>query len=82
MLLSQDFLLISALPFQVLKAQEVRNEDVRSLSEAMVDMLAFMDDIQNLEKIKPLQNTVTAMMIQVEECANFIAQYVGHGFLS
>jgi hypothetical protein len=67
---------------QVLKAQETRDNDVRGLSQAMADMFAFMDDIQNLEKIKPLQDTVTAMMVQVQECAKFISEYVGHGFLS
>jgi hypothetical protein len=67
-----------------LKAQETRDEDVRGLAEVMADMLAILevDGVHSLEKIKPLQATVTAMMKKIEECADFITEYVGHGFLS
>jgi hypothetical protein len=41
----------------------------------MVDMLGFMKEIEPLPKIRNLQDTVSAMMKQIYECALFIQAY-------
>jgi len=67
---------------QVLTAQQTRNENVSSLADQMADMLAFLNEVEPLKKIKLLEVTVASMMKQIEECGIFITKFVGDGFFS
>jgi len=65
-----------------MKAQQTRNEDVQSLAGEMADMLEVVGELPSSEKIKSLQTTVTSMMAKIEECGDFINEFVGLGFKS
>jgi len=66
----------------MLKAQQMRNEGVQCLAGEMADMMQVLGEVPSFEKIKSLEGTVTAMMTKIEECGNFITEFVALGFLS
>ena len=64
------------LPFAlVFKSVRDRDDKINALLLSIVDMLGFMKEIEPLPKIRNLQDTVSAMMKQIYECALFIQAY-------
>ena len=65
---------------QLVKKQGDRDENIKALAAAMRDMLASLSEIQELEKIKLLQNAVDVATSRMDECAEFVKVYARHGF--
>ncbi|KIM78135.1 hypothetical protein PILCRDRAFT_824851 [Piloderma croceum F 1598] len=57
------------------KALQDRDDRIKTLLSTAIDMLGFLDEIKPLPKIRILQDTVSAMMKQIYECAVFVHTY-------
>ena len=68
--------------WQILKSQQDRDDNIRILLMTIADLLGFMDAVDVLPKIQKLQDTVSSIMEQIQECALFIEQYCENGLLS
>ncbi|KAJ7465935.1 hypothetical protein FB451DRAFT_1486123 [Mycena latifolia] len=67
--------------YEAVKKQEEKDEKVIKLVQTMTDAYSFAEDIESLPgKIKRLEDTISALVKQTEECALFIREYTGHGF--
>jgi hypothetical protein len=63
------------------KEQRETDDKVLELGKTMVEVYAFVEDVDTLShRIKHLDNVVTAILEQTFECALFIREYTGHGF--
>jgi hypothetical protein len=63
------------------KEQRETDDKVRELALTMVEVYAFVEDVDTLsQKITRLDNVVMAILKQTLECALFIREYTGHGF--
>jgi hypothetical protein len=60
--------------------QRDRDDNVRNLSDAMTDMLAFVEEVDVLNRIQIVETVVSEMLKEVEACATFIQEYVQKGF--
>jgi hypothetical protein len=64
----------------VIKQQET-DAKLLKLIQTMVEVYSFVKDTESaFEKIKPLEETVLAIVKQTAECAIFIQEYTGSGF--
>jgi hypothetical protein len=61
-------------------AQRDRDENVRNLTTSMTDMLAFVEEVDALKRIKILEAVVSKMLKEITSCALFIQEYVKKGF--
>ncbi|KAJ7876523.1 hypothetical protein B0H14DRAFT_2501365, partial [Mycena olivaceomarginata] len=67
--------------YEVVKEQRETDDKVLELGQTMVEVYAFVEDVDILShRIKHLDNVVTAILEQTFECALFIREYTGHGF--
>jgi len=64
----------------VLEGQENRDDRMRALSSAIIDMLDFAHATDAISKIQTLQDTVSSMMEQIQECTLYIQVYREKGF--
>jgi hypothetical protein len=67
------------LDLQVLKSQQGRDDSVRDLLSTIVDMLGFVKDVEGLQKMQKIQETVSSMMKGILDCALFVQEYSGKG---
>ncbi|KAJ7469210.1 hypothetical protein FB451DRAFT_1560182 [Mycena latifolia] len=72
---------VLTLVYEAVKKQDEKDEKVIQLVQAMSDAYSFVEDMDSLPgKIKRLEDTISALVKQTEECALFIREYTGHGF--
>jgi hypothetical protein len=70
---------VSDLTLQVLKGQQDRDNKVRDLLSTIVDMLGFAEDVEGLQKMQKVQDTVLYMIKEIRDCALFVHEYCGKG---
>ncbi|KAF7354164.1 WD40 repeat-like protein [Mycena venus] len=67
--------------YETVKKQQYRDEKVLELVQAMIEVYSFVEDTKFIsDKVRCLENLVTAVVKQTWECAIFIREYTGHGF--
>lgn len=67
-------------------AQEARDAQIRQLWSTAADMLSFLKDVHSLIDAPPdtkdtLFPIVSAMMAQIYDCAVFLREYGGKGYI-
>ncbi|KAJ7142343.1 WD40-repeat-containing domain protein [Mycena epipterygia] len=68
--------------YKAVKQQQETDNKVCGLVQTMAELYSFVEDIEFLpQKIKSVENKVLAIVKQTVECALFIQEYTGHGFL-
>ncbi|KAJ7675568.1 WD40-repeat-containing domain protein [Mycena rosella] len=66
----------------VVNKQQKTDEKLLKLLDTMVEVYSFVDDVELLsDKITRLENTVLGITRETVECAIFIHEYTGHGFM-
>jgi hypothetical protein len=60
-------------------AQRARDENIRNLAISMMDMLAFVEEVDALKRIRLLEIVVSDMLREINACAVFIQEYIRNG---
>jgi hypothetical protein len=63
-------------------AQRARDENIRNLATSMTDMLAFVEEVDALKRVRILETVVSDMLREITACALFIQEYVEKIFIS
>ncbi|KAJ7210182.1 WD40-repeat-containing domain protein [Mycena pura] len=67
--------------YKALKQQHDMDEEVVHLVQTMLDVYSFNEEVNFVDdKSKVLANTLLIIAQKTRECANFVHQYIQHGF--
>lgn len=66
--------------FQMVKAQQDRDEKISDLVKMMADTYSFVSSVEKYKNGSPLQAVVEQILKQTVECGIFIQEYARHGF--